>query len=136
MGALSENHHESYLDVRWSDLDILGHVNNVTYLTYFENARAEWIHDLGGLTAEDGLSLVVVQTNISYKNSATHPASLKVVTSIQRIGNSSMTLHQSLQDRDGGTIYSEAEVTLVWVNMAENKPCAVPDFIKQWAGNS
>lgn len=134
MSLIAENLHESYLDVRWSDLDLLGHVNNVAYLTYFENARVEWISDIGGLSHEDGLALVVVQANISYRASATHPASLKVVTTMKRIGNTSMTLHQSLQTKDGSTVYCEADVTAVWLDMADNKPVPVPEFVKQWAG--
>jgi len=34
------------LEVRWRDLDALGHVNNVVYFTYLEQAR---IHYLRGL---------------------------------------------------------------------------------------
>ena len=30
------------LDVAWGDMDSLGHVNNVVYFRYFENARVEY----------------------------------------------------------------------------------------------
>ncbi len=31
------------IEVRFSDLDALGHVNNVTYFTYFEIARVKYL---------------------------------------------------------------------------------------------
>jgi acyl-CoA thioesterase FadM len=36
------------IQVRFSDLDALGHVNNVTYFTYFEIARVKYL-DTGQL---------------------------------------------------------------------------------------
>jgi len=31
------------LEVRWRDLDALGHVNNAVYLTYLEQARVHYM---------------------------------------------------------------------------------------------
>ncbi|HLJ81761.1 MAG TPA: thioesterase family protein [Ktedonobacterales bacterium] len=45
------------VDVRYSDLDTQGVVNNATYLTYFEHARVhffEWLR--AGMNASDGTS--------------------------------------------------------------------------------
>ena len=38
-------HHR--LTVRFSDCDLLGHVNNAVYLTYFEECRLEWWRTFG-----------------------------------------------------------------------------------------
>ena len=39
--------HEHRLDIRWGDMDALGHVNNVIYFRYFEQARASWLATIG-----------------------------------------------------------------------------------------
>ncbi len=130
------NRHECPIDVRWGDLDMLGHVNNVAYMTYFEHARTEMMRTIRQMTREEGVGLVVVQANISYKASAKCPGALKVVTTVKRMGNTSMTLHQCLRDREGDTVYSEADVTLVWVDMAQNQPVPVPEFFRSWAEQS
>ena len=127
--------HEFELDVRWGDMDALGHVNNVVYLTYFESARVDLIRGLG-LSRKDGVAAVVAQANISYKLSAKYPAKLKVVTTISRFGNTSMTYHHSLQERDGSKIYCEAEVVVVWVGLESNQPASVPESVKRWAAES
>lgn len=124
--------YECNIDTRWGDLDMLGHVNNVAYMTFFETARVELISATGGLNRGDGIGSVVVQANISYRASATHPSVLKVVNTIPRIGNTSMTFHQVLQDRDGDQVYAEADITCVWIDMKTNKPVPVPDFIREW----
>lgn len=127
------NRHLCNIDVRWGDLDMLGHVNNVAYMTYFETARVELIRTTGGLSRGDGIGAVVVQANISYRASATYPAALQVVSTISRFGTTSMDYHHVLRDRDGEQVYAEAVVTVVWVDMQANKPVPVPDFIKSWA---
>ncbi len=130
-------YYECPIDVRWGDLDMLGHVNNVAYMSYFEHGRTEMIRSIRDLGWAENIGLVVVQANLSYKASATCPGALKVVTSVQRLGNTSITLHQSLQDREGGeTVYCDAEVTLVWVDLAQNKPIPVPAFFREWAEQS
>ena len=38
---------ETIVQVRWSDMDAMGHVNNAAYLTYLETAREPWFAALG-----------------------------------------------------------------------------------------
>jgi len=35
--------HTSLQPLRWADMDMLGHVNNVAYFRYMEQARIEWL---------------------------------------------------------------------------------------------
>ncbi len=34
--------YETKLPVIWGDMDAFGHINNVIYLRYFEQARVDW----------------------------------------------------------------------------------------------
>ena len=40
------------IQIRWRDLDALGHVNNAVFISYFEHARLAYIHDLLGPDAK------------------------------------------------------------------------------------
>lgn len=40
--------HSMHLDVRWGDMDALGHVNNAVYFRYLESVRVEWLRAVGG----------------------------------------------------------------------------------------
>ena len=35
--------HEKRVEIRWSDVDAFGHVNNAVYATYLEECRDEWL---------------------------------------------------------------------------------------------
>ncbi|MCG2801804.1 MAG: acyl-CoA thioesterase, partial [Cellulomonas sp.] len=56
------------MNVRWSDVDLFGHVNNAAYLRYLDDARfvlfpAMGVDEAGAMTAS---LLVVVKHEIDY----------------------------------------------------------------------
>ena len=38
--------HVYHCPVRWADLDLLGHVNNVVYVDYLQEARVDFMRSL------------------------------------------------------------------------------------------
>ncbi len=120
------------LDVRWSDLDLLGHVNNIVYAEYFMDARVEYTSEFRELYQKLNVGTVVVQANYSYKVPALYPSKLKVITTTEKLGNTSMTMLHQLVGRDHDTLYCEAYVTMVWVDRETNKPVPIDEEVKDW----
>ena len=40
---------ESTLQIRWGDMDAMGHLNNASYFRYLESVRIDWLHSLGAV---------------------------------------------------------------------------------------
>jgi len=97
--------------VRWSDLDSYGHVNNVRYYDYIQEARVHLLADLiGGAT---GGPWVVVRQDVAYLRPvdfATEPYPVETV--VTGIGTRSVTLAAELRDA-AGTRYATARTVLV-----------------------
>ena len=59
--------------MRWADLDLLGHVNNVVYVDYLQEARVDMMrHHRGGAPAQQSAQalvegLVVVRHEVYYR---------------------------------------------------------------------
>lgn len=53
--------------VAFSDLDAMGHVNNATYLTYFENARILMWFDLTSGSRVEDIGFIVARAEIDFK---------------------------------------------------------------------
>ena len=114
------------LDVRFSDLDAYGHVNNVTYLEYLQEARLAfmnrlWGHLPGGTGGhgEDGSrehpGLVVAQADIDYLRPLTlRVEPYDVQTWIARVGRTSMTFGTAV--RDGEETMARGQVVVVFVD--------------------
>jgi acyl-CoA thioester hydrolase len=101
--------------VRFSDVDVYGHVNNVKYFEYFQEARIAFILSLpGGLfDADSSHRQVVARIDVDYKRPILFRAEPYLVESwVTRIGRSSYALASRILDEDG-TVYSTAEVALV-----------------------
>ena len=49
------------VEVRFRDLDALGHVNNAVYLTYLESARMAWYLHLTRRTELKGMDMILAR---------------------------------------------------------------------------
>jgi acyl-CoA thioester hydrolase len=104
--------HEKRIEIRWRDLDALGHVNNAVYATYLEEARDEWMQRaLEG--AGDLWDYVLVRIAIDFRRELTQGDDAVLVrTRLTRIGTSSLTLREDILKLDG-TLSAEAESVVV-----------------------
>ena len=54
------------VEVRFRDLDALGHVNHVVYLSYVEQVRTQYFHDVMGIRVPAGLTWVIATVSCEY----------------------------------------------------------------------
>ena len=78
--------------VRFNDLDVLGHVNNIAYAVYVENARASFLGETGLWVMGARIANVIVRTEMDYLREVQFPASLRVGVTVLAIGTRSYTL--------------------------------------------
>ncbi|MGC4085207.1 MAG: acyl-CoA thioesterase [Vicinamibacterales bacterium] len=88
------------LAVRFSDCDLLGHVNNAVYLTYLEECRVAWWRDLGGTWGMPGVGAILVHASCNYRAPAHTGDELEIRLAVSAIGTSSVTMEY--RDRTAG----------------------------------
>jgi acyl-CoA thioester hydrolase len=91
------------LDLRWSDQDLMGHVNNAKLVTLAEEARIRFQVHVEGLDAaaepEAVGGRVVARQVIDYHRPARYGTPLEMRVGVLRVGTSSFTLrHQGVQE--------------------------------------
>jgi acyl-CoA thioester hydrolase len=98
--------------VRFSDVDIYGHVNNVKYFEYYQEARLAYLTSMGRDEQENRFAVVVARVNVDYKRPILFRSEPYTVESwVSRVGNSSFDL--SAEIKDGDTVLSRADAVLV-----------------------
>ncbi|HLN79218.1 MAG TPA: thioesterase family protein [Nocardioidaceae bacterium] len=98
--------------VRFSDVDIYGHVNNVKYFEYYQEARLAYLTSLGRDEQERRFAVVVARVNVDYKRPILFRSEPYTIESwVSRVGNSSFDL--SAEIKDGDTVLSRADAVLV-----------------------
>ncbi|MES2884059.1 MAG: thioesterase family protein [Pseudomonadota bacterium] len=78
--------------VRFNDLDVLGHVNNIAYAVYVENARASFLGETGLWVMGARIANVIVRTEMDYLREVQFLAQLRVGVKVLAVGKSSYTL--------------------------------------------
>lgn len=123
--------------VRWSDVDIMGHVNHARYLSFFEDARMTLLASSpSGLAGADGdRGYIAARVAVDYRYPATFRPGLmlRVATTVSRIGTTSWTFSQDMFD--GGTEIAHCECVLVGYSYSQGKPRPLDaDERAFWAG--
>jgi acyl-CoA thioester hydrolase len=79
------------IEVRFRDLDVLGHVNHVVYLSYVEQVRSQYFFELFGLNVPGGLpyAWVVAQASCEYLQPLGFGEVVEVGWRISRLGGAS-----------------------------------------------
>lgn len=95
--------YEIQMDLRWSDQDAQGHVNNAKVVTLAEEARIRFHGQLDSRREQEGSSqpggLVVARQEIDYHAPLHYAPSLTLQVSVLRIGTKSYTVRQhAVQD--------------------------------------
>ena len=85
------------LPVQFRDIDVMGHVNNATYLQYMETARVELARRLGQLT--DGIrpGFIVASARCEFKKPIRDERRITVSVWVSRTGDHSWDLDYSIQ---------------------------------------
>jgi acyl-CoA thioester hydrolase len=118
---------------RWADNDHYGHVNNVTYYSYFDTAVNAWLIHATGTDIRDLPAIgVVAQTSCKFLGSITFPDLLQVGIRIARLGNSSISYDLAIFRDTGEALELAATGTFVhvYVDDESRKPVAIPEVIR------
>lgn len=127
--APSREHFRTFtaIDTRWMDNDVYGHVNNVTYYSYFDTAVNRYLVENGLLDIEHSPAIgLVVETGCTYFASVAFPDALEVGCRVAHLGNSSVRYELGVFRRGEATAAASGHFVHVYVDRETRKPTALP----------
>jgi acyl-CoA thioester hydrolase len=115
------------ITTRWMDNDLYGHVNNVTYYSYFDSAVNRYLIEEGGLDIHTA-SVVgfVVHSSCTYLSPIAYPSPLDVGLRVDRLGNSSATYGLAIFLRGESAASAHGSLTHVFVDRNQNHSVPIP----------
>jgi len=118
--------------VRFSDVDVYGHVNNVKYFEYLQEARilltARLWRDLPAGTPP--VCIVVAQTDVDYKVPILfRPEPYDAWSWLSRVGTRSATIESVICD--GDTVLSQARFSIVFFDRETQRSTPPPDVYRE-----
>ena len=119
------------IPTRWMDNDIYGHVNNVTYYSYFDTAVNHHLIEAGGLDIHEGPAFgVVAETSCRFLKALQFPDVVNAGIRVTRLGRSSVRYEIGLFCADDEEPAAVGSFVHVWVDRAARRPVPVPDAIR------
>jgi acyl-CoA thioester hydrolase len=117
------------VDVRFRDLDAVGHVNNAVYLTYLESARIAWWLRVSGRSLSD-MGMILARAEIDYRSPVSHGEALQVGVRCASLGRSSFVLEFRVEEGKRGRLVAEARKVLVHYDYGAGRSLPIPPELR------
>ncbi len=114
---------------RYTDFDMLGHLNSAQYLTFFELGRINYFKKIEWNLKD--VSNVVASFTIDYLNQVTPKDEADIWIKVISLGNKSFKMEYLLASPNQETIYAKASSTQVCILKKDNSSTPIPAEIKQ-----
>ena len=116
---------------RWHDNDVYGHVNNVTYYSYFDSAVNTYLIEQGGLDIHEGDVVgFVVSSSCDYFASVAFPDRLEIGLRVAKLGNSSVQYELAVFKQGTDAACAAGRFVHVFVDRATNRPVSIPEPLR------
>ena len=127
----SDYPHFQPITTRWHDNDLYGHVNNVTYYSYFDSAVNAYLIEVGGLDIHDG-SVVgfVVSSSCDYFASIAFPERIEIGLRVGKLGNSSVQYELAVFKAGEDEACAAGRFVHVFVERQSNRPVSIPEPLR------
>jgi acyl-CoA thioester hydrolase len=92
------------INVRFRDLDAMGHVNNAVFFTYFESGRVKFFHSETSRERAPGFTFILAHISCDYLKPVFFHDRLRLEMWVSHIGKKSFNFSYRLVDRANASI--------------------------------
>jgi acyl-CoA thioester hydrolase len=119
------------IDVRWGDMDSLGHVNNAKYFTYCESARIDYFLSIDvGQFVEKSQGPALANANLNFRRQVRYPSTLEVGLKVIEVKNRSFQMHYGIFLEGTDTLVADGTSVIVWADYKAGKSVDLPSVIR------
>ena len=125
---IEEFRHHNDVQIRFNDIDILGHVNNTVYFSFYDTGKAYYFNAVrrGQMNWRE-VDTVIANVNCAYLSPILFGEKIEVYSRCEAIHDKSFVLRQMLVNKETREIKSICETVMVSINRESKKSCSIPD---------
>lgn len=128
----SDYAHFQPITTRWHDNDVYGHVNNVTYYSFFDSAVNTYLIEVGGLDIHNGEVVgFVVSSSCDYFASIAFPERIEIGLRVGKLGNSSVQYELAVFKAGEEEACAAGRFVHVFVDRKNNRPVSIPEGLRR-----
>lgn len=115
------------IQIRFTDIDVFGHVNNAIYAELFDTARYTFIKDLLPDLDPKGRSIVLVHLDTDFRKQILFTDRIYVETWINKVGERSVGMGQRIVNEEDGSVHAESSSVLSTYDAALQQSFPMPE---------
>ncbi len=120
------------ITTRWMDNDAYGHINNVTYYSYFDTVANHYLIHEGGLDILTSPIIgLVVESRCAYRAPLAYPERLRAGLRVDKLGNRSVTYGIAIFKEGEEQAAAHGHFVHVFVDRASRKAVTMPERLRE-----
>ncbi len=123
--------HTMPVQIRFSDVDQFGHMNNSVYFSLYDLAKTTYIKDVLGSADWSKLAIVVANINANFFMPVFFSDHLVIETAVVHLGHKSFTLLQRAVTTDTHEVKCECRTVMVGYDLATKEPKLISEDYKE-----
>lgn len=119
------------VQIRFSDVDQYGHMNNSSYFSLYDLAKTSYIREVFGERDWKELGIVVANINADFLAPVFFSDELEIETTVIHLGHKSFTLLQRAYNKASGVLKCQCRTVMVGYDILTKEPVDLPDDFKE-----
>jgi acyl-CoA thioester hydrolase len=120
------------IEVRFRDLDALGHVNNAVLVSYIEVARFRWWRQYLGDRPFEEEGFLIARVEADYRSPIKLTDEVRVEVRCAKVGRTSFDLKYRVFAAQDGRVLAEAKTIQVMLDFATQRPAEIRPETRAW----
>ena len=124
--------HTTPIQIRFNDIDQMGHVNNAVIMEYLDLGKDAFFSSHGLSPTKSDFTVMVVHYDVDFCAQIHYHDRIHVETEIEKIGNKSITVLQRVVNTETNTLCVECRTVMAGYRRSTSSSAVIPDEVRQW----
>lgn len=118
------------IQIRFNDVDQMGHVNNAIIMEYFDLGKEDFFAQRGLPPEEGDFTVMIVHYDVDFQSQIHFHDHIAVTTRVERFGTKSLTVLQQVVNQDSGLPCATCRTVMSGYCRSTRSSAVIPDDVK------
>lgn len=123
--------HRTDIQLRFNDVDQMGHVNNAVIMEFFDLGKSEYFTAVGIPPEEGDFTVIVVHVEVDFMKQILYHDHIHVTTAVDHFGTKSLAVKQQVINSYTGEICATCRTVMAGYCRSTKSSSVIPETIKE-----
>lgn len=124
--------HKTDIQIRFNDVDQMGHVNNAVIMEYLDLGKDEFFSSHGVPPTKGDFTVMVVHYDVDFRAQIHYHDTIHVDTEIEKLGNKSLTMMQRVVNTETNVVCVECRTVMAGYRRSTSSSEVIPPEVREW----